>query len=125
MSTLKALAGVLSGAGVSSCSLSGTLDATAVAGVATSTTRTITVPVGNSGNIRFEDYVDVGTVTASQTSKNGGAFTGASDPTTITFANGDTLAFRTNGNNAGESRTFTLIDDTTSQIIGTYVHTGA
>jgi hypothetical protein len=117
--------GVRSGVGVSPCSISGTLDATAVAGVSTSTTRTITVPVGNSGNIRFENYVDVGVVLTSQTSKNGGAFTGASDPTTITFADGDTIAFRTNGNGAGESRTFTLTDDTTSQVIGTYVHTGA
>tara|TARA_R110000868_G_scaffold300642_3_gene561095 strand:- start:6976 stop:7335 length:360 start_codon:yes stop_codon:yes gene_type:complete len=108
-----------------SCSLSGTLDATAVAGVSTSSTVTVTVPSGNSGDIRFEDYVDVGTITTSQTSKNAGAFTSAADPTTVTFANADTLAFRTNSNGAGESRTFTLIDVTTGNTIGTYVHTGA
>lgn len=117
--------GVRSGVGISSCSISGTLNATAVAGVSTSTTRTITVPAGNSGNIRFENYVDVGVVLSAQTSTNGGAFTGASDPTTITFVNGDTIAFRCNGNNAGESRTFTLIDVTTGNTIGTYIHTGA
>jgi hypothetical protein len=110
---------------IGSCSLSGTLDATAVAGVSTSTTRTVTVPAGNSGDIRFEDYVDVGTITSSETSQNGAGYAFAGDPTTITFANNDTIAFRCNGNGAGESRTFTLIDVDTGNIIGTYTHTGA
>lgn len=107
------------------CSLSVPLDAIAVAGVSTSLTATVTVPVGNSGDIRFDNYVDTGTVTTSQSSKNGAAFTGCPDPTTITFANGDTLAYRVNGNGAGENRTFRLVDVTTGAVIGTYVHTGA
>ena len=107
------------------CSLSDTLDATAGAGVSTSSTVTVTVPSGNSGNISFQDYVDTGTVTTSQTSKNGAAYAGATDPTTVNFANNDTLAFRTNGNNAGENRTFNVVDVDTGNTIGTYVHTGA
>lgn len=111
--------------GLKPCTLSGTLDATAVAGVSTSSTRTVTVPSGNTGELRFENYVDTGTITSSQTSKNGGAFTGAIDPTTITFANGDTIAFRCNGNGAGESRVFRVIDVTTGRQVGSYTHTGA
>lgn len=105
--------------------LSGSLDATAAAGVATSTTRTVSVPAGNSGQITFSTFIDVGTISNIQYSKNAGAFTTFVENDVITFADGDTLAIRTNGNGAGESRTFTLTDQTTGRTIGTYVHTGA
>lgn len=114
------------GAAVAPITLSGSLDATAVAGVATSSTRTVTVPAGNSGGITFDSFVDVGTITNIQYSKNGGAFTTFVSSDTITFADGDTLAIRTNGNGAGESRQFRAADSTTgSTTIGTYTHTGA
>ena len=105
--------------------LSGTLNATAVAGTATSATVTVRVPPGNSGQIKFEVVADAGTINNSLTSKNGAAFASVGDPETITYANGDTLAYRTTGNTAGESRTFRLTDVDTNRIIGAYVHTGA
>lgn len=105
--------------------LSGTLNATAVAGTATSSTVTISVPPSNSGQIKFEVVANVGTITNSLTSKNSAAFASLADPETITYANGDTLAYRTTGNGAGESRTFRLTDVDTGRFIGTYVHTGA
>ncbi len=103
----------------------GGFDATASSGTATSSTRTITVPAGNSGQVQFDSFVDVGTILSIQYSKNGGAFTAFVENDIITFANGDTLAIRTTGNGAGESRTFRLFDVTRGVAIGTYVHTGA
>lgn len=106
-------------------SVSGSFDATATAGQATSSTRTITVPAGNSGQIQFDSFVDVGTILSIQYSKNGGAFTAFAENDIIAFANGDTLAIRTTGNGAGESRVFRMLDVTRSATIGTYTHTGA
>ena len=104
----------------------GGFDATATAGTATSATRTITVPAGNSGQVQFSNFVDVGFVTTIEYSKNGGAFTAFFEDDTVTFANGDTLAIRTTGNGAGESRQFDMLDVTkASALIGTYTHTGA
>lgn len=106
------------GSGVSSITLSGTLDAVDTDGLATSATRTVTVPVGNSGVMRFENYVDVGTVTNTQYSRNGGAFTAITDgDTTVAFSDGDTIAVQTNSLGVGESRNFNVFDNTTSAII--------
>ena len=110
--------------GIAPCSLSGSLNATAVAGTATSATRTVTVPVGNSGEIRISDFVDVGTINFAQHNLNGAGFSTFSDPTTFTFTNGQTTALQTTGNGAGESRTYRLTDVTTGKVIATVVHTG-
>lgn len=106
-------------------SFDGGFDATASSGTATSSTRTITVPAGNSGQVEFGTFIDVGTILSIQYSKNGGAFTAIVENDILTFANGDTLAIRTTGNGAGESRTFTMRDVTRGAAIGTYVQTGA
>lgn len=110
--------------GVAPCSLSGSLDATAVAGTATSATRTVTVPVGNSGQIRIGSFVDVGTVLLAQHNLNGAGFSTFTDPTAFTFTNDQSTALQTTGDNAGESRTYTLTDVTTGRVIATVVHTG-
>lgn len=110
--------------GTAPCRLSGSLDATAVAGTATSSTRTVTVPVGNSGQIKISNFVDVGTVLLAQHNLNGAGFSTFTDPTTFTFTDGQTTALQTTGDNAGESRTYTLTDVTTGKLIATVVHTG-
>lgn len=107
------------------CSVSGSFAATASAGTATSATRGITVPGGNSGRIRM-DYVDVGTITATQVNLNGAGFSGSySSGTIFAFTDEDTFAIRTTGDNAGESRTYTLTDADTGVVIANAVHTGA
>lgn len=124
MSGVNVIAAVLGG--VRAITFSGSLDATGVAGVATSTTRTVTVPPGNSGVINFNTYVDAGTITNTQYSRNGGAFTTIADGIdTAAFTDGDTIAVRTNGNGVGEQRVMTLTDKTTSRTITTVYHTGA
>ena len=66
-----------------------------------------------------------GTLTDQQYSKNGGAFATVASGTTITFANGDTLAVRGTGMTAGESWTFTLKDQGRGTNLATYVITAS
>ena len=106
------------------CTFSGSLSATAVAGTATSSAVTVTVPVGNSGVINIS-YVDMGTILDHQYKKNSGAFTSFASGESPSFANGDTLTLRTTGDNGGESVTYTLQDNTRQITIQSPVHTGA
>lgn len=119
---IAALSGV-----INKCSISATLTKTAApsGGNVTSDTVTVSKPVGNSGAIDFLNYSYSGTLTDTQYSKNGGAFTSIADGSSITFANGDTLAMRGTGMTAGESWTFTLRDATLLQTIGTYTITAS
>lgn len=110
--------------GIAPCKITGSLDVTALAGTATSSAVTINVPGGNSGQIRI-NFSDFGTVLFAQFKQNAAAFSNFSDGDTITFANNDTLTLRTTGDNAGESRTYTLTDVQTNRVIATAVHTGA
>lgn len=120
------LAGMLAAAmsdAIGPMTASGSFAASSASGTVTSLTRTITVPVGNTGVFRFANYVDVGTITATQYSRNGGGFTGISDGgTTVAFSNGDTLAIRTTSVGVGESRTLDLIDNTTNTVIESVAH---
>lgn len=109
---------------IAPCTLSGTLDATAVAGDAESASITVTVPIGNSGQITF-NFVDTGTITTHQYKKNADAYAGLTDGAIVTFANGDTLRLKTTGNGAGESVAFTLTDATRGSVIQSPTHTGA
>lgn len=103
--------------------LSGTLDASSNTGTVTSSTRTVTVPAGNSGVFTFSGYVDVGTVTNTRYSRNGGAFTIITDGSdTVAFSNGDTIAIETASVGIGESRALNLIDKTTGQTIEVVNH---
>jgi hypothetical protein len=101
------------------CSLSGSLSATGSTATIVGTTRTWTVPVGNSGTITF-NAVSTDGAGAVQYSKNGGAFTTITSGTNVTFANTDTLRMRTTSLNVGEGGTATLYDIDAAQDIGTY-----
>lgn len=109
------------------CTLSATLTKTAApsGGNVTSDTVTVNVPGGSAGQLTFQNYSFSGTLTDTQYSKNGGAFAVVADGSTITFANGDTLAVRGTGMTAGESWTFTLQDNTRLTNIGTYTITAS
>lgn len=105
--------------------ITGSLDAVAVAGTATSGNATVNVPVGNSGVITFQNYVDVGVVVATRYNPNGAGFTGINDGNdTSAFTDGQTIATETTSVGVGESRTFDLIDKTTGRLIVTVSHTG-
>jgi len=109
--------------GIAPCKITGSLDATAVAGTATSAAVTINVPGGNSGQIRI-NFSDIGTVLFAQFKQNAAAFSAFSDGDIIGFANNDALILRTTGDNPGESRTYTLTDVTTGKVIATVFHAG-
>lgn len=99
-------------------------------GYVTSDTITVTVPGGNAGQLRVNYGTTVGTVSGLEYSKNGGAFTSWTDATSITLANGDTLAVRAGGGGggaitAGESQAFTLTDTTRSFTTSTYTITAS
>lgn len=113
--------------GVGLISLSATLTKTAApaGNIVTSDTVTVNVPGGSVGQITFQNYSFSGALTDTQYSKNGGAFTLIADGTTLTFANGDTLAVRGTGMTAGESWTFTLKDQGRGTILATYVITAS
>lgn len=116
---------IVTGGGVSPITLSGSLDATAVAGTSNSATVTVTVPGGNSGKITFDSFVDVGTIGTSRYNKASAGLVTYTDPTTVTFVNGDSLLLQTNSNNAGESRTVRMVDFDTGTVIVSVLHTGA
>jgi|688.fasta_scaffold1596183_2 hypothetical protein len=93
--------------------------AVVVPGTATSATRTLTKPPTNPGNLRL-DLVDGGTGGTKQYSKNAGAYTTYTDGTTITIANGDTLAFRDSGMTTANTSTVTVVDTTKNTTVGSF-----
>lgn len=102
---------------VAACSFSGTFGTTGAGPTVTSATRTVTVGPGNSGDIRIQNQSEAGAVVF-EYQKNGGAWTDAEpNPTTVNFANGDTLAFRMTGATSGEQAVFDLYDVTTASTI--------
>lgn len=113
--------------GVGLISLSATLTKTAApsGGNVTSDTVTVTVPGGSAGQLTFQNYSFSGTLSDTQYSKNGGAFTTLPDGAGISVANGDTLAVRGTGMTAGESWTFTLRDAGRGTNLATYVITAS
>lgn len=98
---------------VAACSFSGSFAATGAGPTVTSSTRTVTVPPGNTGQITIQKTAESGSV-AFEYQKNGGAWTAAEPDPTVTFANGDTLALRITGATSGEGVTFDLYDVTTA-----------
>lgn len=111
-------AGVIGVAGKPNISFSGSFDASGSTSTVTGTTRTVTVPTGNSGVVGVTQQVAVvgGTL---QHSLNGGGFvtTGA----TITFANGDTVQFRVTSLPSADGNIVTLRDQTVSRDIVTFL----
>lgn len=115
------LAGVAALGKIRPITLSGSLSKTATpsGGSVSSDTVNVTVPPGNPGNIRFSTFTYTGTVTTNY-SKNGGGPTAITDPTTVGFANSDTLSMRMGGATAGEEWNFVLTDTATGTVIGSY-----
>lgn len=83
----------------------------------TSGTRTLAVPAGNPGDVRF-DVVDE-TGRPRSYSKNGGSFTTFTHGTVVAFANGNTLAFKMSASGEGDELDLSIVDNTTSSVIGT------
>lgn len=74
----------------------GALSAPATGGLnPTGTARVMTVPAGNSGNVKFSGLTQMGAGGAGlQYKLNAGAFTAVTEGLTITLANGDTLQMK-------------------------------
>lgn len=102
--------------------LAGTLSATGSSSVITSTTRTVTVPAGNSGVIRFADMENIGGSEGGLiVRKNSDAPQNVSENPEITFADTDTITLSFAGAmNVGEGAQVTLIDATNGSEIATY-----
>jgi len=105
----------------SACTLSGTLDATASSSTVNSSSRTVTVPAGNSGVIRFTDLQALGDGAILRMSRNGGAYETLFDGFEETFANGDTIMLSAIGaSSPGDGVQITLIDATNGSQIATH-----
>lgn len=103
---------------------SGSFVASGAGPVQTSATITLTVPGPSPRNLNFNTYVDVGVITSTQYRLNAGAFTNITDGTDLSVSNNDTLAIRTNGCTAEESRAVTLLDQYSGRVVETFSHTG-
>lgn len=116
-----AYAGIAAGSNVAPISLSGSLSKTAAPSSTnvTSDTVTVTVPAGNAGYVNFISFSFSGAVNT-QYSKNGGAFAAINENDALLFTTSDTLAVRGANMVAGESWTFTLTDNSSGAVIGTY-----
>lgn len=80
----------------------------------TSTAKTLTVPAGNSGDIRMHIFVaPSGTI---EYIKNGGAATTITQDLIVNFANGDTLADKLTG--ASDLSNIQFYDKDTDVLIG-------
>jgi|LakMenEpi03Aug12_release.lakeMendotaPanAssembly.Ray.scaffolds.fasta_scaffold158063_2 hypothetical protein len=114
----EAMASAPSGAAIT---LSGTLNATDTSSTINSTARTVTVPAGNSGIIRFTDLQALGDGAILRLSKNGGAYDTLFDGYEETFANSDTILLSAIGAlNPGDGVQITLIDATNGSQIATH-----
>lgn len=98
----------------------GTFNKTAApsGGNVTSDTVTPLVP-GGSGTLKISGFSFSGTV-LTQFSKNAAAFSALVDGDTIGLVPGDTLALRGTGMTAGESWTFTVLDNVRGVSLGTF-----
>ena len=80
----------------------------------TSTTKTLTVPAGSTGDVRLRiNTLPAGTLAYS---KNAAAFVGIAVDTTVNFANTDTLAFKLTG--AADDAGVTALDLVYNTVIG-------
>lgn len=115
---LRAIAGSLGG-GPITVSANWGADSGAVPSTITSATRTLTVPGGNPGSLDLA-FANI-TGGTFQYSKNGGAFTTFSNGADVTFANGDTLAFRvTSPSVPGGGGGITVTDNLRGTTVGTW-----
>ena len=80
----------------------------------TSVAKTLTVPSGSSGSLRF--HITLAPAGTFQYIKNGGAAVGITQDLVVVFANADTLAFKLTG--AGDIANSNVIDDGASFTTG-------
>ena len=105
----------------SACTLAGTLNATASASTITSTARAVTVPVGNSGIIRFVSLLDIEFGGVMRVRKNSDTYQFVTEGLEVTFADTDTITLSvSNAFNVGDGAQVTLIDATNGSEIATY-----
>jgi hypothetical protein len=76
--------------------------------------RTLTVPSGNPGNVKLS----ISSATATKYSKNGGASIAFITDDIISVATGDTIAFSMTGSVSGDTMTGSVKDSTTGVTIG-------
>ena len=119
MTILPLLAAILDSVPIDPMALSGSLSGTGSTNAVAGSTRTWTVPVGNTGEIEFEDVGHSGAGDV-EYSKNGGAFTAIITGSQVTFANGDTIRMRATGLLSTESGTATLRDLSSNTVFGPY-----
>lgn len=79
---------------VEAITLSGSLSASGSSATITGTARTVTVPVGNGGVLRFASLLVPDFTGVAQYKKNADAFATITSNLEVTFANGDTLQVR-------------------------------
>lgn len=100
---------------IGACTISGTLSVTAAAPQPTSSTRTVTVPAGNSGTL---DVVFNSGVSGSvQWRKNAGTWDDVQITTQKTFANGDSIQVRGTGMAALDTSSIDVKDNFTGNTI--------
>lgn len=117
---LRAMVAVVANAS-SPITVDGDLSASGSTSTVTGTTRTVSVPAGNSGDIRF-DALTIGNTGSMQYSKNGSAFTSGviTEDLIVNFADSDTVAIRSAGLTSPETDTVVLINNDTGAAIATY-----
>lgn len=81
-----------------------------------SATRTLTVPSGNPGTIRFEIILNEGTL---EYKKNAAAFASVTDGGTLSVANGDSIQFRYTGSSSTGANV-EVYDHTTGDLVGSW-----
>lgn len=84
-----------------------------------SASRTITVPAGNPGNIKFTSVSTDGTF---EYRKNAGAYATVTEGLTVSVATSDTVNFRLTGT-SGNGANVTVIDNTVGNTVGTWTGT--
>lgn len=82
-----------------------------------SASRTLTVPSGNPGTIRFTIITNDGTL---EYKKNAAAFATVTDGGTVSVANGDTIQFRYTGTSATGAE-LEVYDNTTNDLVGVWI----
>lgn len=83
----------------------------------TSATRTLTVPVGNVGDVRLDVAFETGRPRSYK--KNSSSFTTFTTGTVVNFSSGDTLSFRMSLSGSGDELNLNIVDNTTESLIGT------
>lgn len=104
------------------CTLSGTLSATGSSSSVSSATRVVTVPIGNSGVLRFTSVIAlVDPSVLLRVQIESGMYTTVSEGSEVTVADGNDLRITISSTfSFGDGYSFDLVDATTGSTIGSY-----